>query len=309
MASKKAGTSNMDKVQQYFKNEYEKLSSFQKNFGCDYTSVSSHGENHWNMKFRSNLLDFLANKQLIDRDIANLEYLEKFIDPEYLEFKQVEKAHSRPLINDLIFEFIELQDQQNLYHDFLKWIRKDVVKKNFYFQRIPTVRIHMPGAEGKQFPVLPHWHADSILGHSPREFNIWFGLTESKHSDFWIVNVENSRKWYDRYNFDRKKWIDLCFSSESEFNKDGFKNSEEVLDIFNNIFFFDSRCIHTPTYRNDRDLTIKISIDVRILLVEDYEWLVLDGEPVFRGIGIQKADFKPGSKYGFHEKTVEEIME
>jgi len=41
-----------------------------------------------------------------------------------------------------------------------------------------------------------------------------------------------------------------------------------------------------------------------MILVEDYEWIILDDIPVFKGLGVQKAAFRPGTPYGYHERTI-----
>ena len=45
--------------------------------------------------------------------------------------------------------------------------------------------------------------------------------------------------------------------------------------------------------QHDDDYTTRISLDVRIIPVEDYEWKVLDGRPLYRGKGRMGAEFRP----------------
>jgi hypothetical protein len=298
----------MSKIQEYLKNEHVRESSFQKQFSCDSFLLQKDKDFHWNMMFSVQLVNFLKNKKILNEnfDVKDLQFFHNVVDKKYLEYSYVSEGFTRPAIDSLIFEFAE--SHEDFYQKFLMWIHKNVVKKDFFFQRIPTIRFHFPGVEEKHKPALPTWHNDHIFGHNPREFNIWFSLTNNKHSDFWILDVEKSCEWISEYNFDRRIWHNVTHSFNKSFISHGFEISKEVENIYENILLFDSRCIHTATFRSEKDPTTKISIDTRIIPVDDFEWPVIDGEPVFRGAGIKKAEFRPGGRFGYHEKSIEQIL-
>ena len=231
--------------------------------------------------------------------------MHNIIDEKYFLCKTTGKDNnSRPIISDIGFEFIERNNK--LYIDFLKYLYTDIIKEDFYFQKTPTIRFHVPVYNKHLF--LPAWHCDSILGHPPTEMNIWFSLTDNTHSDFWIGDLENTQKWLEEFNFDCEAWKKMCFTYNEEFIKRGYSITKPVEDIYNNIFVFDSRCIHAATYRDHKDLTTKISIDLRIILTKDYEWVTIDNKPIYVGDGIQKAEFRPGHKFGYHQKSIEEYI-
>ena len=80
--------------------------------------------------------------------------------------------------------------------------------------------------------------------------------------------------------------------------KKGDKLSFEVESDLKTIFVFNSLCIHTNKPRiNDS----RVSIDMRINPVEDF----VDG---YVGKGRMKAEFKPDGKFGYYEKSIEEML-
>ncbi len=288
----------------YYKNSYSTATSFEEMFDASIFYLNTSGTKHWNDIFYKALQRFLCAKDIVNSAEVDLKYLHENVDSKYFTFNTLgEQNNSRPIISDVGFDFLKFEN--DLYLKFMKWIRLNVIKENFYFQKTPTIRFHIPGVQRKL--TLPAWHSDSFLGHSPKEINFWFGLTDNKYSDFWVHNLEDSRQWFSEYNYDIEVWKDKCFSEDKEFMSRGFDKSFEVKDIYNNIAIFDSRCIHAANYRSIRDFTTKITMDLRIILVKDFEWLVIDGTPVFKGDGIKRAEFRPGSEFGYDARTVEEL--
>lgn len=295
----------MHNIAQYYKERYSEISNFQKMHNSDFIYFDSKNTTHWNSLFQNSLIDFLYDKSVINAKNVDLKQMHNFVDQKYFTFETVgDQNNSRPKISDIGFEFLEYN--KGLYLQFLKWLRLNVITKDFYFQKIPTIRFHIAGIDKRLN--LPAWHSDSFLGHSPKEINLWFGLTENEKSDFWLNNVFNSRNWFEQYSYDRSKWNNNCFSSDKEFMQKGFQNAFEVQDIFNTIAIFDSRCIHAVDYRSTRDYTTKITIDLRIILVEDFDWIMINNKPIFVGEGIKKAEFKPGGNYGYDSRSIEELI-
>ena len=138
--------------------------------------------------------------------------------------------------------------------------------------------------------------------------NVWFGLTNSDKSDFYVKTLNDSISWLGEYNFDKTKFIQAAENGSKLFNERGFRRAREVQNIYDSLFLFDSRCIHTAVHRSKLDWTTKFSIDIRIILTNDFEWVKIDNKPVFVGDGLRKAEFRPGSKYGYHEKSVEDLI-
>jgi hypothetical protein len=273
----------MNKIQKFFEREYNSKSSFQKLFDHDYIVRNMH---HWNEKFSLLFKDFLMNNNI---KINNLSSLHLEIEPKYLNFETVgNNNNSRPIISDIVYDFVN--SNEKVYHQFLHQIYKDVIKEDFYFQKTPTIRVHMPNIT--QHVTYPNWHSDCMFGHSPRNINIWMGITDNKKSDFFIKTVKDSSDWFSEYNYDANRWIDTYIDMDKEYDvfaKKGFINSFEVSKIYQNVYLFDGRCIHSALHRSEKDLTTKISIDARIILKKDFEWVIIDNKPLFVGTGFKKA--------------------
>ena len=123
------------------------------------------------------------------------------------------------------------------------------------------------------------------------------------------MGIDKSLRWYSAYGFNFDKFIEMSWSANSIFNDYGFLESDELKITNDELFVFDSRCIHTGESRqHDDDYTTRISLDVRIIPVEDYEWKVLDGRPLYRGKGRMGAEFRPGGKFGYHKSSIRDLM-
>lgn len=304
MSQEALGSMQDEQKQLFLRNKFVTQSSFQEKFQTDLFSFSTE-KTKWNKKFKNSLIDFLFNRNIIESKNIDLKNLHQLADDKYFACKTKGKDNnSRPLISDISFDF--LNENNSLYLEFVKFIYTNIVKEDFYFQKNPTIRFHLP--KFNKHLALPAWHCDPILGHPPSEMNIWFSLTENVHSDFWVGDLHNSVEWLKEYNFDFKKWKSICFSGDECFIKRGFEFCKPVSNIGNRIFFFDSRCIHAATYRDEKDLTTKVSIDLRIILKKDFEWVIINNKPVYVGDGIKKAEFRPGHPFGYHEKSIEKLL-
>ncbi len=295
-----------DELKLFYQTRFNEKSNFQQIFN-NYLYKHKTQSIKWNEVFAKELKKMLFNFNVVNNFDFNLNQLHNIIDNKYFNpvLTSKTKNTSRLLITDIGYKFIDYNDK--IYLDFVKYIFKNILKQDFYFQKNPTIRFHFP--HYNQHFNFPAWHCDSMLGHSPREINIWFSLTNNKCSDFWIANLDESRQWIESFDYDFDKWKSVCFSKNNEFNQKGYSISKQIDDIYNNIYLFDSRCIHSADYRSQKDMTTKISIDLRIILKKDYEWPIIDNKPVFVGDGIKKAEFRPGHEFGYHHKTIKEICE
>ena len=61
------------------------------------------------------------------------------------------------------------------------------------------------------------------------------------------------------------------------------------------MILFDSRTIHSAIERKDK--TTRVSLDIRVNAVEDF----VDG---YVGKGRMRAEFSPGGRFGYHEKSI-----
>jgi len=247
----------------------------------------------WNRIFRQEVIRLLSKKNVVDKTFSDLENLHKKIDRKLFDYVVREKE------NELQRIFYETDDKFiSTYHKFLSEL-KDYLKFDFYFQLIPTVRFHAPNSKNENR--FPEWHSDMGYGHPPEEINIWFLLTENNHSNFYIIDKEKSNKWVEDYGSDHKKFTEVSYNSkhgvDDSFNEMGFSLSTEVESTIDDIFLFKTECIHTAVPRKEET---RVSIDIRINPVEKF----VDG---YVGAGNMKAEFEPGGRFGYHEKSIGEL--
>lgn len=291
----------LSKKQIHFQNEYQKLNFFQNKFSNSFKYLND-STKKWNKIFRDEIKDFLSSKISLPEDFL-LHEIHYHLTDNLLKIEKGDNpSNDRNEITKLMFEFAE--SKNNSYIDFIEWLYKDVIKKDFYFQRVPTIRLHIP----QENFLYPKWHSDCFLGHSPKEINCWFGLTNNAESGFWIIDLDGSRNWISEFDYDFDIFLKKASSLNERFNNLGFQKAIEVKNIYDSIFLFDSRCIHTALNRTKSDPTTRVSIDIRVILKEEFEWINIDEQPVYVGKGIKKAEFRPGHPYGYHEKSIEELL-
>jgi len=246
-------------------------------------------ESEYNIKFRNEVLRLLKEKKIIPNNTLSLENIHQYvINKSLIDYDFASGVNG---ITKALYEVDE--NFLSLYKEFLI----DLYKKvgfDFYFQEAPTIRVHCPDAKNQHH--YPRYHSDCFYGHPPQEINIWFSLTDNKHSGFYFMDYDNSKKWLEEIN-DTELFINKAIN-EPDFNKKGDSLCFEVEADTKKIFLFDSLCIHTNQPRIDDS---RISIDVRINPVEGF----VDG---YVGKGRMKAEFKPGGKFGYCEKSIKELL-
>ena len=293
---------HQNNIQKHYEKEYRRFGSMIENFGNDQVKLDN---KEWSIKYRDEVRRMLDDKKLISYDKSeDLENLHSKLDQELINY---DIDHGISEVGRL---FYETDDKFiNLYHEWLKHLYEDIFKFDFYFQETPTFRFHFPDADEYGATHYPRYHSDVQYGHSPREINLWWSLTKNKRSGLRIMGIDKSLRWYSAYGFNFDKFIEMSWSANSIFNDYGFLESDELKITNDELFVFDSRCIHTGESRqHDDDYTTRISLDVRIIPVEDYEWKVLDGRPLYRGKGRMGAEFRPGGKFGYHKSSLRDLM-
>jgi ectoine hydroxylase-related dioxygenase (phytanoyl-CoA dioxygenase family) len=246
----------------------------------------------WNRIFRKEVIRLLLKKNIIDKGFSDLENLHNHIDMKFFDYLVREKE------NELQHIFYETDDKFiSIYHEFLNEL-KNYLKFDFYFQSTPTMRFHAPKLKNENR--FPEFHSDMGYGHPPQEINIWFSLTKNKHSNFYVIDKEKSNKWVDDYDSDYKKFTEVSYNSKDKsFNEKGFSLAKEVESTIDDIFLFDSSCIHAGTPRIEET---RVSIDIRINTVDEF----VDG---YMGFGVVKPQFRPGGRFGYDKKSIGELYE
>ena len=246
-------------------------------------------ESTWLGSFNRAIKKFLVEKNITETDDFDLNQIHNHVDLEY----QVTGPDDG--ISKLGQMFYEIEDETyfELYHKFLKQIRDEVLKCDFYFQETPTIRFWFKGQK-----TIPKYHTDIDLGHPPQEINLWWGFTNNEQTGFVVGdNLKDCEGWYSSYDFDRSKFYQDAESQSKEFNSIGEGITSEADS--NRIIMFDSRMIHSAIDRSSDDTT-RVSMDVRLNPVDEFK----DG---YTGLGRMKAEFKPGGKFGYHSKSIDQI--
>ena len=257
-------------------------------YGMDKLSSSSLNTS-WLHDFEGVIKKFLVEKNITETDDFDLNQIHNHVDLEY----QVTGPDDG--ISKLGQMFYEIEDESyfELYHKFLKEIRDEVLKCDFYFQETPTIRFWFKGQK-----TIPKYHTDMDLGHPPQEINLWWGFTNNEQTGFVVGNnLKDCEGWYSSYDFDRSKFYQDAESQSKEFNSIGEGITSEAES--NRIIMFDSRMIHSAIDRSTDDTT-RVSMDVRLNPVDEFK----DG---YTGLGRMKAEFKPGGKFGYHPKSIDQI--
>lgn len=248
-------------------------------------------ESKFNKLFRKELLDILKHRNIIENQIEDLENIDKHvIDKSLLE---VDLTCG---LNQISLQLYETNESfMKLYFQFLK----DLYYKlnfDFYFQEIPTIRVHCPNKNCDVF--FPKYHSDCFFGHPPEEINIWFSLTTNKNSGFYFLDYQKSKEWFKMVDYDSDKFLKKC-EDNNTFIEIGNKLAFEVKSTTDEIFLFDSYCIHTNQPRQN---DCRTSIDIRINPKNDF----VDG---YEGNGRMKAEFKPGGRRGYHKNSIKELID
>tara|TARA_R100001443_G_C3336256_1_gene173502 strand:+ start:198 stop:1034 length:837 start_codon:yes stop_codon:yes gene_type:complete len=249
-------------------------------------------ESTWLGSFNRAIKKFLIEKNITETDDFDLNQIHNHVSLEY----QVTDTNGDG-ISKLGQMFYDIKDESyfEIYHKFLKEIRDEVLKCDFYFQEIPTIRFWFKGQKTKH-----KYHSDIHLGHPPEEINLWWAFTNNEQTGFVVGdNLKDCEDWYSKYNFDRDSFLKDAESPTpiEEFNSFGEGITSEADS--NRIIMFDSRMIHSAIDRSSDDTT-RVSMDIRLNPVDEFK----DG---YTGLGRMKAQFKPGGKYGYHPKSIDQI--
>jgi len=228
------------------------------------------------------------HQNLTNKDMANYESSEKY--------KKTHKENYSSGINEVQKFLYNLDTDKTwykMYLDLLKTLYKEL-GYDFYFQKTPTVRVHCPNAVGSEH--YPMYHTDCSLGHPPQEVNVWLSLTNNENSGFFIMSLEDSMKYIENYSHD--KLFQMGTNDKKGFNQDCHKLSKEVDSSLDYVYLFNSLRIHSGMPRQD---DTRVSMDIRINPVDKF----VHG---YIGSGKQQAEYWPGGHFGYHEKSIKELI-
>tara|TARA_E500000178_G_scaffold342386_1_gene387511 strand:+ start:1013 stop:2011 length:999 start_codon:yes stop_codon:yes gene_type:complete len=175
------------------------------------------------------------------------------ITKELINFENVHKLQNKEKINNLyslIYNYFKTEEFQKIYEKFCNEIIKKHFKKNTRYQRIPSVRIQIPGSNSVNF------HNDNFYGHDENVKNIWLPITNPVNTNsLYVCSEKISRKIV--------KEIKKNKLSINEINKLSRKYTKPLKINYGQYYLFNSRIIH-GTLKNIEKET-RVSIDFRFV--------------------------------------------
>jgi hypothetical protein len=259
-------------------------------------------------QFMELISNFLVSEKYINKELTKLNgtKLHDFILYESLmEIENsVEGGRTSYGLTELSKKFYNLvnsKEFQSIYIDLLLFLYKKL-GIDFYFQKSPTIRAHFPNEASANS--YPFWHTDRQVGHPPSEINLWMPITFNKECTFSIMSYQDSLSILKDVNFNyeelsNKAYDDKDFKQYCSNNSIAVDGENGVCD--NSSFcLFNSLRVHStiPPEKETR-----ISMDARIIPVETFDWTTK-----YKGVGRMGAEWWPGGKFGYCEKSIKEIL-
>lgn len=240
------------------------------------------------INLRESLIENLFNLKIITKKKFkcinyDLTRLHEIIDDSEMEQDITE-------INSVSKKFYEHDNDflQN-YNNLIKKFVKPLFNEKIYFQKKPTVRFIFPNKfiKNEKF----RFHTDMMLGHPPKEINVWLSFTKTSLSNsLRILNFNDSMKSYDFCMKDFKNLAEKV-QYDNDFYKNLKKNSRSLSLNYGEIFLFDSKCLHCTQHNKTKKT--RISIDTRIITENDLKSL----KRKYVGTGRRRTKFLPNYYY------------
>lgn len=245
--------------------------------------------------FRSIIVEFLKARRFLSEGehIATvsgaLERLHEFVKLEDQMFDNTQHNAVAVALYDLKGEF------DAIYQRFVAEVIVPQLNMGpVHFQKQPTFRVFFPHAEG--YPGQTTYHSDLMLGHNPREVNVFLPFTTCEASrSLLMAPLAESLEMYEACKFDF-----AAFAAGVQERGALRQRCEEItaplkMDV-GEALIFDARCLHAGP-PNQTELT-RLTVDFRVLPASD----LVDQTNQYRGTGRTKALFAPGG--AFSEQTL-----
>ena len=150
----------------------------------------------------------------------------------------------------ILYGFTNTDPFKKIYAQLLNEVSKKFRTKNFYYQKVPSFRIHPKGSKSVEY------HNDIMYGHGKDVINVWIPLTNTnKHNSLWLSDIDSSNHLMKKFK-NQKMGIEEANKMFKEFSK------PQIIE-YGNIMFFNTATMH-GTKKNKSD-SHRISFDFRIL--------------------------------------------
>lgn len=245
--------------------------------------------------FRSCVVDTLIERGVIDSShredtsLYKLENLHKFMPPKDQVLDDTQQSAVAVALYEINLRFHSLYEK--LIHDVLL---PALQVEDVYWQVTPTFRVFF--ADSKGYPGKTSYHNDIMLGHNPREINVFLPLTSCEASrSLLLAPLSKSLDLLRPYHNDYARFAEDVQSSDDVQQRCESICSPLKMEV-GEILVFDSRCIHAgPENRTEKS---RVTVDFRLLPKSHIE----RQSNIYRGTGRMKALFAPGG--AFSEKTI-----
>lgn len=235
--------------------------------------------------FRGPVLDALGTAGMLDGPApAGLERLHELVPAEHQVMDSSQQSAAARQLYDLPPAF------SALYARFLgERIGPALGLGPLHYQQVPTFRVFFPAAPG--YPGATSYHNDIMLGHNPREVNVFVPLVRCAGTrSLLLASLPDSLELLARYAHDYARFgRDTQLLAETQAACAAICRPLEV--GVGDAVVFDSRCIHAGP-ANTTPLT-RVTFDTRVLPAA----AVRRQRNRYRGRGRRRAEFVPGAYF------------
>lgn len=240
--------------------------------------------------FRALVGDALAAQGLLDREALRqrgdrLEQLHELVDPVHQAHDASQQSGAARVLYEMPAAFTALYER----------LLGDVVLPQLglgpaHAQRTPTFRVFFPNAPG--YPGHTSYHSDLMLGHNPREVNVFVPLVACDRTRaLQFAELPESLALLADYDYDFAR-----FGRDTQLDPTLIARCQRICQPLRlevgQIAVFDSRCVHAgPANRTGQT---RVTFDARVLPARD-----LHGQQNrYHGRGRRRADFAVGAYFG-----------
>ena len=189
----------------------------------------------------------------------------------------------------------------------------NVMKFDFIFQWVPTIRFLFPGPMPALFLTSQGYrnhHSDTMLGHPFEEINFWVPFTRCYGTNALLMSsVQDGVTVLHRFCKDINYDADVYHQRGAELFLKKMKTDEHFCQSvgeicspaqmeFGEVLIFDPRCIHATNHNTEQHT--RISMDFRIIPLDLYEKMTHDYRSGRRGKRFVRGDL-------FHPQTAFEL--
>jgi hypothetical protein len=262
-------------------------------------------ESNYNKKFRQIITDFLISNEYVHSNLNEITKTHDFVvDESTMEYKnRIENgrmSYGFTTFSKCFYDMVAIKEFQSTYFDFLISLYEKM-KVDFYFQKLPNVRIHFPNESCKE--TFPFFHTDRQLGHPPSEINLWMPISNNKNCTFSMLSYEDSLSVLEEIGYDYnklenkslydKEWNKKCVDGSITVDGENGISGDSSFCLFNNLRMHSVIPPESET---------RVSMDTRIVPVENFDW-----NDKYVGKGRVASQWWPGGKSGYHSKSIWEI--